>query len=88
MAFKTKLNDKKICKRCNERIHEDDKFTLLGTYWKGDLNDEVFFHFRCYIDWINESIAAHSNKQMKQLMDEQMGKFQPMLNKLQGFMEG
>jgi hypothetical protein len=50
---------KKKCLKCGEEIGlEKDKYVLLGTYngtGKSKKNED-FFHFKCWIDYLNEKI--------------------------------
>ena len=88
MEIKTKINNPKNCISCKEKIHDDDKFVLLGIYKEEKVMDEAFFHYRCYLEWIEKRIREHSANQMNQAMNQSLGGLQPLISKLTNFMDG
>lgn len=59
---------KKDCFNCHKEINlAEDKYVLVGTY-NGEgksKNDEVFFHFQCWIDLFNQAIISRIEKGQK-----------------------
>lgn len=64
-----KLNNK-TCKyhKCGKKIDGHEKAVGLLTFDRGNIREEVFFHFQCYLDWFKECVDAHANK----IIDEAM----------------
>lgn len=66
----------KICKRCKQALKFKDHLVYLGTFKDGAIalegkeDGDAWFHFRCYIEWWQQSLK---NKAM-QLVDENVKK--------------
>ena len=72
----------KNCKRCNKKILPEDKAVMLMTFTGEKSLEKVYWHWQCYIDWINESIKNKSVKQMQEAMGPTLQKLKPMLAQL------
>lgn len=60
------MTGSKTCKRCGKKIREKkDKWVLLGTYNGKKTLEEIYFHFRCYLDWFNESLNIKAQQIIK-----------------------
>lgn len=57
----------KICMRCQKEIVKKDKAVSLKTFIEGvkDL-EEVFFHYSCYLEWLNENIGKKAEGMFRQ----------------------
>lgn len=43
-----------ICKRCDKGISKFEKFTALITCDKEEFIEKVYFHFKCFVDNLEE----------------------------------
>lgn len=55
----------KTCKECRKKIQRGDKSVLLATFDYGKVIETIYFHFKCYLAWLNRSIAAHAEKAIR-----------------------
>jgi hypothetical protein len=51
------MKGKKKCKRCGEIVTLDDKGVMLMTFQGNENLEKVYWHWKCYLDWLNESIG-------------------------------
>jgi len=70
-----------ICKRCNKKIKETDKAVLWKTFKGKKVLEEVYWHFKCFIEWRNESLENRAMKLYKNSMMGALQKFNKMFNK-------
>jgi hypothetical protein len=56
------MKGKKICKRCKKPILIDEKGVMLMTF-KGNTNlEKLYYHWQCYLDWINEELEIRAKR--------------------------
>jgi len=73
------MKGKKICKKCGLRITPEQKAVLLLTF-QGERNlEKVYWHFQCYLDWVNESLESRAMKLYNISMKNAMDRFMPMV---------
>jgi len=69
------MKGKKICKRCQEKILPEDKYTMLGTFQGDKTIRKDYWHFQCFLDWFNESVH---NRAMKVYNESMKGALQKL----------
>jgi len=74
------MKGKKICKRCKKRITEEEKGVMLMTFIGNKNLEKIYYHWQCYLDWINESLE---NRAIEIYSKSMKG----ALNKLPKFLE-
>lgn len=73
------MEDKKICKKCNKEIKNEEKGVTWITF-KGKKQLEVIhWHFKCFIEWRNESLENRAKKLYFNSMKNTMPKFQEIM---------
>jgi hypothetical protein len=78
------MKGKKICKRCKERIHPNQKAVMLMTFQGNETLEKVYWHFQCYIDWRNESLENRAVKLYQQSLSNALPDFKGVINNLVG----
>ena len=63
----------KICKRCNKIIKKNEKGVTWITFLGNKELEKIHFHWRCFIEWRDESITNKAKK----IYSETMGKVLP-----------
>ena len=75
---------KKICKRCGKEVSKKQKAVLLKTFQGEKTLEEFYFHFQCYLDWLNQSIEDKAKKIYSESMKIVGERFAPMVNNILG----
>jgi len=56
------MKGKKVCQRCKKVIQIDEKGVLLMTF-EGNKNlEKRYWHWKCYLEWRDESIKNHAEE--------------------------
>ena len=55
----------KTCKECGKKIQREDRSVLLATFDNDKTIETVYFHFSCYLDWLNRSISIRADERIK-----------------------
>ena len=71
-----------ICKRCNKIINKKDKSVLLKTFEGKNTLEEIYFHWKCYLDWINESIENKAKKIYSKTIEKIIPHAKTMVDKM------
>lgn len=54
----------KVCLECEKKIDlSSDKYVLLGTYSGNNIDDESFFHFKCFKKWYNKRVSEKAKNE-------------------------
>lgn len=62
------MKGKKVCKECGEKILPEQKGVLLHTF-HGYLNlEKVYFHFDCWIKFLNNKSMERATNQLNRAM--------------------
>lgn len=82
MAKNTKKEGcrEKKCSRCSLLIKENDKGVSWITFKGKKVLEEVHFHWKCFLEWRNESLENRAKK----LYFDSMSKALPQFKKLIG----
>ena len=68
------------CKKCVKRIKKGDKVVLWKTFIQGgEILEEVYFHFKCFLEWRNESLENRAKKLYASSMKAALPKLKGML---------
>jgi len=59
-----------ICKRCNKIIKDKDKSTTWITKDKGKIIEEINWHFKCFLEWRDESLMNRAKELYANTMKE------------------
>jgi len=68
----------KVCIKCKKEILPYDKFATLITNEGKKVVETIYFHFKCYLEWLNESITNKAKK----MVSSAAGKAMHLTNKL------
>lgn len=74
------MKGKRLCKKCGKKVLYEHKAVLLMTFQGYKNLEKVYWHFQCYLDWINEELESRAMKLYSNSMKGAMEKFIPMLN--------
>ena len=67
------------CKRCKKTIKKIDKAVLWKTFEGKKIYEEVYWHWKCFIEWRNESLENRAKKIYQKSMQNCIPKFSKML---------
>ena len=68
------MEQKKECFYCKENIDiKKDKYTLLGTYSGENIEDESYFHFKCFVEWYNKKVSEKAKNSIRELQNKVQG---------------
>jgi len=70
----------KICKKCGLKISEKEKGVTWTTFQGKDILEEVHFHWKCFLEWRNESLEIRAKKIYAETMQSVIPKFQQMMS--------
>lgn len=76
MLKKIKMAKKgdKICVECQKEINlSDDKHVLLGTYSGEKIDDESYFHFKCFVKWYNQKVSEKAKNSVSSMQNKVQG---------------
>lgn len=72
----------KICDRCAKKILPDQKGVCLHTF-KGEQSlEKVFWHYNCYLDWINERLEHRATELYNRSLQAAMPQLSSMMKKI------
>lgn len=71
------------CKYCNKGIKKGTKVAGLYTYNDfPKVSDETYFHFNCFLKWLNTSIENKAKKIYSQTMTKIIPQARGMIDKI------
>ncbi len=57
------MKEKLFCERCRLEIKDGEKVAGMHTYDNfPKISDERYFHFKCFLEWRNESLENRAKK--------------------------
>ena len=72
-----------FCERCKLEIKKGDKAYRMHTYnCFPEVSDERYFHFKCFLEWLDEKINEKAIKAFKGSMKTIMPMIKPMAEKI------
>lgn len=71
---------KKICERCKKKIKDSQKAVLLKTFTGEETEEEVYWHFQCFLDWRDESLQNRAMKIYNKTMNSTISKLNKAFN--------
>lgn len=60
----------KKCVECKKKINNKEKAAALLTYQGEKKLEGVYFHFNCYLKWLNRSVGIKAQKAVKKAFDK------------------
>jgi len=64
----------KICLECEKAINlSDDKHVLFGTYSGSKVDDESYFHFKCFVKWYNHKVSEKAKNSVSTMQSKVQG---------------
>jgi len=73
------MTGKKVCKRCGKKILIDEKAVELKTFIGFKNLENIFWHWKCYLEWRDESLENRAKKIYADTMKQIVPGFQKML---------
>lgn len=73
----------KKCKSCGFKIHETDKAVMLMTFIGNKTMEKVFWHFTCYLKWLEESLDIKAKQLFNDTMRKTMEMFMGVVKNVQ-----
>ena len=62
---------KRVCNHCEKLIDlEKDKYILLGTYTGKDVDDESYYHFKCFVEWYNKKVLEKAKNNTSKIQEK------------------
>jgi len=74
-TYKKRMTKKvwNICHFCSGEIKSTDHHVLIGTYNRPTKpNDEAYFHFQCFIDFMNQAVEKRARKMTADMQKKAM----------------
>lgn len=78
----------KTCKECKKKINNQDKGVALLTFQGEKKIESMYFHFNCYLDWLNRCILAKADKRIKEASGKAFKKTMKKMPELRNIFEG
>ena len=68
------MTTKRVCKHCNKEIDlKKDKHSMIGTYTGDQVDDETYFHFKCFVEWYNKKVSEKAKNTTSKMQEKVQG---------------
>ena len=78
------------CKYCNQKIKEKERYTLVGTYTKGnEANpiEEIYYHLKCWKLYFNECVSKKFKVVEKKVMGSAGNMIKGIVKNMKGMID-